>query len=138
MPGADADADAVTPVSAPPANSPPPMAAEENMPPLNTPSPPPNCSSNSDLAGCVAGCGGDADATVDGEDEEADAGTLAGVADAGGSSLKPGGAGAAEAAEEGGNSAPPAPRPPLLKNGLENMEEAGSVEPVDVLRVTIS
>ncbi|CAN0494868.1 unnamed protein product, partial [Ectocarpus sp. 12 AP-2014] len=57
-------ADAAGPVTASPAKSPPPIAAEEKIPLLNTLSPPPppppppplpKCSSNKDLAGC-AGC----------------------------------------------------------------------------------
>lgn len=147
------EADKVTPAPAPPANSPPPIAPE-NIPLLNTlsplpslpppppPPPPPNRSSNNDLdGGGAAGCGDDADATVDGEDEDAGAGALGAVREADGSSLKPGGAGAGaeEATEAGGTAAPPPapPRPPLLKKGFENMDDV-SVEPLDAVRANTS
>lgn len=142
-PDADAEAPPPAPTCAPvpPANSPPPMAGEENIPTLNTLSTA-NGSSKRDRGGCAAAvvCEDANAAFVGGEDcDEVKGGGGAGpvaVTGADGSSLNPGGAGAAVAVTGTTVVAGTSARVPLLKNGMENMDDDEMFEPADVVRAS--
>lgn len=116
----------------PPANRPPPIADDENMPLLNTLSPPPKGSSNSELGGwavapfsCVV--------VISAADEtERTKGIDAMDAGADGKSLNPGGAGAIVGVCDKST------RAPLPKKGLEKIEEEVGIAPVDAVRERVS